>query len=129
MNSAPHFEDVGGLLAAVPDLDLGHDRGMTTAATFDWRGTRWVVTWETYPERLSEFCRHVLAGGEVHERRTASGPALSDRAGRPDRLYIYPWLHDAVRPRDRGPATATTTCCDVAQPTGSECAYCGAEVQ
>lgn len=121
----PHFDDVGDLLAAVSDLDLGHDRGMRPAATFDWRGTRWTVTWETFPERLVEFCQHVLGGGEVHERRTGSGPALSDRPGRPDRLYIYPWLHGAARPRDRGVPAATTKCCGVAQPEGSECPYCG----
>lgn len=128
MSRAPHFKDISDLLTAVPDLDLGHDRGMTTAATFDWRGTTWVVTWETYPDRLIDFCQHLLNGGEVHERQTGSGPALSDRPGRPDRLYIYPWLHDAVGRRDRGPAPPTTKCCGIAQPAGSECAFCGESV-
>ena len=124
MNDVPHFAGLSDLLAAVPELDLSHYDGGRPAATFHLLGTTWTVTWDTYPSRLIEFCEHVLAGGKIHERQTKNGRALSDRPGKPDRLYIYE-VSDVSSREQQARKTPSTVCCDMVQPSGSECAYCG----
>lgn len=125
MSPAPHFGSLSNLLAAVSTLDLGHASGRRTAATVEHRGSTWIVSWETTPERLIEFCEFVLAGGSAVERVTPSGRrALSDRAGEPEHLYLYEGsIGGGTRVASQD--SLESACCGMIQPRGTECAACG----